>query len=71
MPDFIDDITKNEPRLMNALIDIARGDAGKTELGSPICSWCEEDIPMSRRRAMPGCTLCVHCQSQKERLKAR
>lgn len=42
-----------------------------TELGAEICAWCEEDIPMSRRKAVPGCTLCVNCQSQKERLKTR
>lgn len=71
MPDFIDDITENEPREMAALIEIARGDAGKVGLGAPICAWCGEDIPMERREAMPGCTLCAPCKSQQERLKSR
>lgn len=71
MPDFIDNITEREPREKAALIKIARGDAGRTGLGAPTCAWCDEDIPMSRRQAMPGCTLCVQCQSEKERFKAR
>jgi phage/conjugal plasmid C-4 type zinc finger TraR family protein len=71
MPDEIDRITENEPREMAALIDIARGDAGKEGLGAPICAWCEMEIPMERRVAMPGCTLCAHCKSQQERLKSR
>lgn len=71
MPDFIDDITEHEPREMAALIKIARGDAGKEGLGAPICAWCLEDIPMDRRVAMPGCTMCAACKSQQERLKSR
>jgi len=71
MPDFIDDIVENEPREMATLIEIARGDAGKEGLGAPICAWCLEEIPMERREKMPGCTLCVSCKSQQERLKSR
>lgn len=71
MPDFIDDINEREPAEMAALIEIARGDAGKTGLGAPICAWCGEDIPMDRRINMPGCTLCVSCKSTQERLKGR
>ncbi|RJX20312.1 MAG: TraR/DksA family transcriptional regulator [Desulfobulbus sp.] len=56
---------------MAALIDIARGDAGKEGLGAPVCAWCDSPIPMARRLAMPGCTLCVSCQEDKEHLKER
>jgi len=71
MPDFIDNITDNEPREMAALIEIARGDAGKQGLGAPICTECGKDIPMDRREAMPGCTLCAPCKSQQERPRNR
>ncbi|MEH0021666.1 MAG: DksA/TraR family C4-type zinc finger protein [Desulfobacter sp.] len=30
------------------------------------CEICEEDIPLARRRAIPGVRLCVHCQAELE-----
>ena len=30
------------------------------------CHACGEDIPQARRRAVPGCCLCVDCQEQME-----
>jgi len=30
------------------------------------CVECGEDIPEARRRAMPGATTCVHCQSGRD-----
>lgn len=50
---------------------IARTARGAGSLGAEICAWCEDKIPMPRRVAVPGCTLCIQCQSSKERLKAR
>lgn len=35
------------------------------------CSWCGEEIPEARMKAIPGCELCVDCQASKERLKER
>lgn len=35
------------------------------------CAWCGEEIPEARQRAVPGCDLCAHCQSQRERLPGR
>ncbi len=35
---------------------------------SAYCAWCEAEIPAARRRALPGCTLCVDCQAGRERL---
>lgn len=34
-----------------------------------ICAGCGEDIPLGRRQAQPGCTLCARCQTEKEHLK--
>lgn len=35
--------------------------------GTPECVECGEDIPEARRRAMPGATTCVRCQSGRDR----
>jgi len=69
MADEIDIANDNAARILAGNIEAARGDAGKEGLGAETCEWCEEEIPMERRVAMPGCTLCVRCQAQKERLK--
>lgn len=34
--------------------------------GTPDCVECREDIPNVRRKAMPGATTCVHCQSGRD-----
>ena len=31
------------------------------------CDGCGQAIPLARRNAVPGCRLCVHCQSWEER----
>lgn len=31
------------------------------------CARCGEEIPLERRRAVPGCTHCFDCQARKER----
>lgn len=34
--------------------------------GTPDCAECGEEIPEARRKAMPGATTCVHCQSGRD-----
>ena len=34
--------------------------------GTLECVECGEDIPEARRKAMPGATTCVHCQSGRD-----
>ena len=34
------------------------------------CDACGEDIPLARREAVPGVTLCIYCQSKSERFTA-
>ena len=41
----------------------ARMPAGE---GTLECVECGEDIPEARRKAMPGATTCVHCQSGRD-----
>jgi phage/conjugal plasmid C-4 type zinc finger TraR family protein len=35
--------------------------------GSQYCQECDEEIPEARRRAMPGVTTCIRCQSEIDR----
>jgi phage/conjugal plasmid C-4 type zinc finger TraR family protein len=61
-----------ELRLGDALRRQARraGLAGKTVADSAeVCAACGDDIPALRRRAVPGCQLCVACQARDEKRK--
>ncbi len=35
------------------------------------CLGCGEPIPQARRAALPGCCLCIHCQTDAERAMGR
>jgi phage/conjugal plasmid C-4 type zinc finger TraR family protein len=44
------------------------GLAGKTMHDSAAeCKSCGEEIPLNRRKAVPGCQRCVECQTRRER----
>ncbi|HED2372605.1 TPA: TraR/DksA family transcriptional regulator [Citrobacter freundii] len=32
------------------------------------CEECDEELPEARRKAYPGCTMCVSCQGEQELL---
>jgi len=32
-----------------------------------VCEECGEDIPASRRKALPGVRLCIECQNERDR----
>lgn len=41
---------------------------GKTVADSATeCQDCGDDIPLKRRKAMPGCQRCIHCQELREK----
>lgn len=69
--DDVDRASHREAELLrDALRDQARraGLAGKTAADSAeSCHCCGEDIPAMRRRAVPGCQLCVVCKTRQER----
>jgi len=45
---------------------------GKTVADSAkFCDDCGDDIPLKRRKAMPGCVRCISCQSRQERREKR
>lgn len=45
------------------------GLTGKTVADSAAeCKDCGDDIPLKRRKAMPGCQRCIHCQERQEKI---
>lgn len=71
MTDDIDRASEREAELLaEALYQQARraGLTGKTVADSATeCAECGAPIPQARRVAVPGCQLCVACQSRAER----
>lgn len=47
---------------------LARQAAASRMLGASLthCDDCGEPIPEARRKAAPGCTRCIDCQSRRE-----
>lgn len=39
------------------------------KVSSHFCIECGEPIPEERRRSVPGCRLCVDCQTKKRKVK--
>ena len=50
---------EQQRHLRNAIIRMERGSYGQ-------CQTCDEDIGMRRLEAVPGATLCIHCQEERE-----
>jgi phage/conjugal plasmid C-4 type zinc finger TraR family protein len=73
MPDVVDIAQEiNEQFQQDALAEhLRRGvrNAGRLALGE--CLDCGGKIPAERRKAVPGVTLCVSCQSKNENLPHR
>ena len=42
----------------------ARLPSGESAL---VCDACGEDIPLARRRALPGCRTCIACQTGRDK----
>jgi phage/conjugal plasmid C-4 type zinc finger TraR family protein len=59
----------NQDAIARTRRDVA-GTARSYGAGAENCEWCGAEIPAARRAACPGCTLCVECQTIKERLKS-
>jgi phage/conjugal plasmid C-4 type zinc finger TraR family protein len=49
-------------RLMSAAVAAASAGLRASPGISPYCLGCDVEIPEARRRAVPGCTLCIECQ---------
>jgi phage/conjugal plasmid C-4 type zinc finger TraR family protein len=71
MTDYVDRASEREQEMLaDALAEQARraGLAGKTVADSAsTCEDCGGRISVARRKAVPGCLLCVECQAAHER----
>jgi len=59
--DQIDDTVKDALLAARAAMPVGEG--------SEECMICGDDIPEARRRALPGVTTCVPCQSARDKQK--
>ncbi len=66
--DEVDQIVAREESLLAARVQRARH-AAPSGAPSLVCLGCGELIPEERRRALPGCCLCVDCQAEIERTR--
>ncbi|MEG5336096.1 TraR/DksA family transcriptional regulator [Enterobacter ludwigii] len=62
--DIIDTAAEIEELQRNAALSAHRID--HKAVSSTYCSECEEELPEARRKAYPGCTMCVDCLAEKE-----
>lgn len=70
MGDLMDRAAAREAELLEESLARNRAALG----GGPSrtnCAECAEPIPPERRRAVPGCLMCVHCQAISETRNAR
>lgn len=71
MTDVFDNASELEEQdRQRALAEQSRraGLTGKTVADSAeFCEDCGDDIPLNRRKAVPGCQRCIACQTRKER----
>lgn len=55
---------------MNAVAEVRKKLAKRAETPSlEECAECGDAIPEARRLAVPGVTMCVHCQERSERFR--
>lgn len=67
--DILDRAQVVEQQHLSASIADARQCMGQGP-GAEFCRECDAPIPMARRRAMPGCRLCIRCQTELEERNA-
>ncbi len=69
MPDVADIAQEISERLLEyALGERFRRSRLRSASTSTECIDCDEEIPVDRRRAMPGCSRCITCQEEFELL---
>jgi phage/conjugal plasmid C-4 type zinc finger TraR family protein len=68
MGDIVDRAQAREAEILADALARARPPAVPGS-GLADCEDCSAKIPVARRRAVPGCTRCVHCQVEFEKRK--
>lgn len=61
MPDSVDRAQEQEEEFLAMAIDAARGIPAPAVTVTHHCLECGVEIPEPRRRAAPGCQLCIDC----------
>lgn len=64
MADFADDASAVEELQRNAALSAHR--INRDAVSATHCSECGDELPEARRKAYPGCTMCVDCQGEME-----
>lgn len=64
MADFADDASAVEELQREAALSAHR--INRDAVSATHCSECCEPLPEARRKAYPGCTMCVDCQGEME-----
>ena len=64
--DECDQAGRSERLFLRQAIDQARSKTSAAESLTE-CEDCGEKIPEGRRRAVPGCTRCIECETEFER----
>lgn len=64
MADFADDASAVEELQRNAALSAHR--INRDAVSATHCVECDEQISDARRKAYPGCTMCVDCQGEME-----
>ncbi len=64
MADFADDASVVEELQREAALSAHR--INRDAVSATHCVECDEGLPEARRKAYPGCTMCVDCQGEME-----
>lgn len=64
MADIIDNASTLEDLQRDAALSMHR--LNHSAVSATHCEECGDNLPEARRKAYPGCTMCVECQSEME-----
>ncbi|MFH2476666.1 TraR/DksA family transcriptional regulator [Citrobacter freundii] len=64
MTEIIDQASALEEMMREQAIQAHR--INRDAVSATHCVECDEELPEARRKAYPGCTMCVECQGEQE-----
>ncbi|MDM3294440.1 TraR/DksA family transcriptional regulator [Citrobacter sp. Cc139] len=64
MADIVDNASTLEDLQRDAALSMHR--LNHSAVSATHCEECGDNLPEARRKAYPGCTMCVECQSNME-----
>lgn len=67
--DIIDNASTLEDLHREAALSMHR--LNHSAVSATHCEECDEELPEARRKAYPGCTMCVDCQDDAEKRNRR